>query len=230
MKPSRTFSVCVYSTIGRRAIFSSGSLSRWVHFSRRALRHPFRPGSCTLAALEHFRVPAFQRAEGDPAPLPYLQSETNQSAGGIDVKLEVLFRSARMRGSAAEPVRLCQSSLRDLYWTAAQLITHHSSNGCNLRPGDLIGSGTVSGTAQEAMGCLLERTHGGAVPIHLPNGEQRTYLEDGDEVTLRGYCERKGFPRIGFGECSGVVTSAASIQIRRDSQRWRIPKVASCAG
>jgi len=101
-----------------------------------------------------------------------------------------------------------RSSLRDLYWTLAQMVAHHASNGCNLRPGDLIASGTVSGEAREARGCLLERTWRGAEPIAVPGGEERRFLEDGDEVILRGHCEREGFARIGFGECRGVVIGA----------------------
>jgi fumarylacetoacetase len=150
------------------------------------------PWVVTMEALAPFRVPAFQRAQGDPDPLPYLDT---LGLGGIDLKLEVFLGSTR----------LSQSNLRDLYWTLPQLIAHHSSNGCNLRPGDLIGSGTVSGLARESMGCLLEMTRRGAEPIQLPSGETRRFLEDGDEVILRGWCEREGFASIGFGECRGRV-------------------------
>ena len=114
----------------------------------------------------------------------------------------------RQAGSQTAAVRLSRSNLRDLYWTVAQLVTHHSCNGCNLQPGDLLASGTVSGNDDESLGCLLELTRRGTTPLMLPTGEKRTFLEDGDEVTLRGYCEREGFVSIGLGECSGVIHPA----------------------
>jgi fumarylacetoacetase len=113
-----------------------------------------------------------------------------------------------MREQGIGALCVSRSSLRDMYWTVAQLLTHHTSNGCNLRPGDLLGTGTVSGAGEEALGCLLELTGNGAQPLTLPGGEQRSYLADGDEVTLRGYCEREGFARIGFGSCRGTITAA----------------------
>jgi fumarylacetoacetase len=169
------------------------------------------PWVVTMEALEPFRVPAFARAEDDPAPLPYLYSKADQESGGIDITVEVWLATQRMREAAAVPVRLSRGRFSDLYWTVAQLLAHHTSNGCNLRPGDLLGSGTISnkasgtGTAPESRGCLLEITGRGREPILLPNGEQRRFLEDGDEVILRGYCEREGRVRIGFGECRGIV-------------------------
>jgi fumarylacetoacetase len=163
------------------------------------------PWIVTTEALAPFRVPAFHRPEGDPAPLPYLASEENARHGGIDVALEVWLASARMRAEGREPVRLSRSRFADLYWTTAQLVAHHTMNGCNLQPGDLLGSGTVSGEAADARGCLLELTWRGTEPVSLPTGETRRFLEDGDEVILRGACERDGFRRIGFGECRGVV-------------------------
>ena len=125
--------------------------------------------------------------------------------GGIDLKLEVLLSTKAMRDKRQAPVRVSHSNLRDVYWTFAQMVAHHSSNGCNLRPGDLIASGTVSGPAKENRGCLLELTWRGKEPVVLPSGEERRFLEDGDEVVLRGRCEREGFASIGFGECRGVV-------------------------
>jgi len=107
-----------------------------------------------------------------------------------------------------KPMLLSRGNMSDLYWTMAQMLTHHASNGCNLRPGDLLATGTISGAAKDARGCLLELTSGGKEPITLPSGEQRGFLEDGDEVILRGYCERQGVPRIGFGECRAVVLPA----------------------
>ena len=166
------------------------------------------PWIITLDALEPFRTPAFSRPAGDPAPLPYLLDEDNQRAGGFDISLEVLLASARMRTEHVAPMRVSIGSLSSMYWTLAQLVAHHASNGCNLRPGDLLASGTVSGPTSESRGCLLERTWRGAEPLVLPTGETRAFLEDGDEVIMRGWCERQGFRRIGFGECRGVVVPA----------------------
>ena len=113
-----------------------------------------------------------------------------------------------MRHEGQEPVRLSRANFRTLYWTAAQMLAHHASNGCNLRPGDLLGSGTVSGPEKDAWGCLLELTWRGTEPLELPSGESRKFLQDGDEVILRGSCEREGAPRIGFGECRGLIEPA----------------------
>jgi fumarylacetoacetase len=155
------------------------------------------PWVVTLDALEPFRVAPFARAEGDPAPLDYLRFDGDR---GIDLNVEVLLKTPAM----SEPFRVSRGNFRDMYWTVAQLVAHHASNGCNLRPGDLLASGTVSGETKESRGCLLERTWRGTEPLELPNGERRTFLEDGDEVILRGWCEKDGV-RIGFGECRGVV-------------------------
>jgi fumarylacetoacetase len=158
-----------------------------------------------MEALTPYRVPAFPRPEGDPEPLPYLNSPEDRERGGVDLTLEVHIASRQMRDAGLPPARLSRGNLRNLYWTLAQLLTHHASNGCNLRPGDLLASGTVSGPSPEERGCLLELTRRGAEPIRLPTGEIRKFLEDGDEVILRGYCQRDGLPRIGFGECRGIV-------------------------
>jgi fumarylacetoacetase len=162
------------------------------------------PWIVTLDALAPFRAP-FARPAGDPEPLPYLDDEDDRRAGVIDLSLEVLLVSSHMRSQRMPPVSLSVSRLRDLYWTPAQLLTHHASGGCNLRPGDLFGSGTVSGPTRESRGCLLELTWRGAEPLVLPTGEERRFLEDGDEVIFRGWCEREGFVRIGLGECRGEV-------------------------
>lgn len=166
------------------------------------------PWVVTLEALEPFRVPAFTRAAGDPAPLPYLASAENEARGGIGITLEVHLRTARMREQGSPAQRVSRGSFTAMYWTLAQMLTHHASNGCNLQPGDLIASGTVSGDREDALGCLLELTRRGSQPLQLANGETRGFLEDGDEVILRGYCEREGATRIGLGECSGVVRGA----------------------
>lgn len=165
------------------------------------------PWVVTLDALAPFRCPAFHRQDTDPSPLPYLASVENANLGGIDITLEAWLQSAQMRQAGMDPVRLSRASFKQMYWTLAQMLTHHASNGCNLRPGDLLSSGTVSGPAAGEQGCLLEITQRGANPIALPSGEARSFLADGDEVWLRGYCQREGYARIGFGECRGVVTS-----------------------
>jgi fumarylacetoacetase len=168
------------------------------------------PFVVTMEALEPFRAPAYRRPEGDPKPLPYLFSEEDQARGGIDITLEVYLQSEQMRGRGMSPQLISRSSgFRDMYWTPAQMLTHHASNGCNLQPGDLFASGTVSGPGTGERGCLLELTWDGPgkprKPIQLPSGEARTFLADGDEVILRGYCEREGFRRIGLGECRGRI-------------------------
>jgi fumarylacetoacetase len=163
------------------------------------------PWVVTLDALAPFRAPAAARPAGDPAPLPYLTGSGDQARGAFDVTVEVWLTSARMRREGVAAVRLSHGRVADLYWTPAQMLAHHTSTGCNLQPGDLFGSGTVSGPATENRGCLLELTRRGAEPLTLPTGERRTFLEDGDEVIMRGYAEREGAVRIGFGECRGVV-------------------------
>nr|XP_061813402.1 LOW QUALITY PROTEIN: fumarylacetoacetase-like [Nerophis lumbriciformis] len=166
------------------------------------------PWVVTTEALAPFRVAELARAEGDPRPLPHLRSAENSRGGGIDLQLEVYLSTERMRGEGAEPTRLSRGNYCHLYWTTAQMLAHHASNGCNLRPGDLMASGTVSGPDKSSRGCLLELTWRGAEPITLPNGEARKFLADGDQLTLRGFCDNEGATRIGFGECSGVVLPA----------------------
>ena len=166
------------------------------------------PFVVTMEALAPFRVPAFERPEGDPQPLEYLYSDQNQQRGGLDINLEVLIQTQKMRDENREPFLLSRSNTKDLYWTIGQMLAHHASNGCNLRTGDLIATGTVSGKEKTERGCLLELTWRGKEPIELPNGETRRFLEDGDEIIMRGYAEREGFRRIGFGECRGVVLPA----------------------
>ena len=163
------------------------------------------PWVVTPDALAPFRCAAAPRAAGDPEPLPYLMDAADEARGGYDITLEAWVRTARMRETGQPAVRLSRGSLREMYWTFAQLLTHHTVNGCNLRPGDLLASGTISGVGRDSVGSLLEMTRRGAEPVELPDGERRGFLEDGDEVILRGYCERAGAVRIGFGECRGVV-------------------------
>ncbi|MBT9329903.1 fumarylacetoacetase [Paracidobacterium acidisoli] len=166
------------------------------------------PWVVTLDALQPFRLPPAPRPKGDPEPLPYLVAAGNQVSGAIDLHLEVFLQTERMRREGHTGVRLSRSHLRDLYWTPAQMLAHHTSNGCNLRSGDLLATGTVSGPEPEALGSLLEITRRGAEPLQLPDGESRAFLEDGDEVILRGWCEREGLRRIGFGECRGRILPA----------------------
>src|SRR5206468_11135389 len=142
------------------------------------------------------------------APLPYLADEQNEMCGGIDVNLEVLIQTQRMRDENIRPHRLSKSNMKDLYWTIGQMLTHHASNGCNLQTGDLIATGTISGKEKSERGSMLELSWRGTEPIDLPSGEQRRFLEDGDEIIMRGYCEREGFRRIGFGECRGRIIPA----------------------
>ncbi len=166
------------------------------------------PWIIPMEALAPYRVPAAARPEGDPSPLAYLKSGDSMRTG-IDLTLEVYLQSEKMRKSELKPVQLSTGNLRDLYWSLAQLLTHHASNGCNLRPGDLLASGTISGPEQGSEGCLLEMKHR-AEPIKLPTGETRTFLEDGDMVTFRGYCQAPGLTRIGFGECAGTIIPPSS--------------------
>jgi fumarylacetoacetase len=164
------------------------------------------PWIVTLDALAPFRSPAAARSDDDPAPLPYLD-DANRAHAGFDIALEVLLSTRRMRDERVQPWRVSIGSFATMYWTLAQLVTHHTSNGCNLRPGDLLASGTVSGPTRESRGCLLERTWRGTEPLELPTGETRRFLEDGDEVIMRAWCEREGRRRIGFGECRGTVSA-----------------------
>jgi fumarylacetoacetase len=166
------------------------------------------PFVVTMEALAPFRTPAFEREAGDPQPLEYLSDEQNEKFGGIDINLEVYIQTQKMRDENIEPHMLSRSNMKDLYWTIGQMLTHHASNGCNLQTGDLMATGTVSGKSKQERGCMLELTWRGTEPVELPNGEQRRFLEDGDEIIMKGYCEREGFRRIGFGECRGRILPA----------------------
>jgi len=163
------------------------------------------PWVVTSEALAPFRTIVNPHPEGDPAPLDYLNDPHDRETGGLDIALEVWIQTAQMREKKLPAVRLSRGNFRDMYWTVAQMLAHHTSNGCNLRSADLLASGTVSGEAPDARGCLLELTRGGSDPVQLPGGESRGYLEDGDEIFLRGRCEREGWATIGFGECRGVI-------------------------
>ena len=169
------------------------------------------PWVVTLEALAPFRSP-YRRPAGDVDPLPYLDAAENSANGLIDIQLEVLLQTKKMAYSGLGPERLSRSSFVEAaYWTPAQLVAHHTIGGCNLAPGDLLGSGTLSGPAITQAGSLIERTFGGRDPISLPSDEKRTYLEDGDTVVFRAWCERNEARRIGFGECAGTVLAPKRI-------------------
>ena len=177
-------------------------------FLAKSFASTLSPWVVTMDALAPFRAP-FERPDGDPQPLPYLDSPHNRERGAIDLVVEAWLLTDTMRRAGAAPVRLSQANAREAsYWTLAQLVAHHTVNGCNLRAGDLLGSGTLSGPSPAQGGSLLELSRGGAAPIALPGGEQRTFLQDGDTLTLRAWCERPGARRIGLGECSGTVLPA----------------------
>lgn len=167
------------------------------------------PWVVTLDALEPFRS-RFGRPAGDPDPLPHLWCDELAQRGALDIRVEMTLQSAAMRQAGHPPMRLSSASYTDSYWAPAQLIAHQTSNGTNLRPGDILGSGTVSGSEPSARGCLIELTEGGKKPLRLPTGETRTFLEDGDTVCMRGHCARDGHARIGFGECRTTVLPARS--------------------
>jgi fumarylacetoacetase len=165
------------------------------------------PWVVTPEALAPFRIPVV-RSEEDPDPLPYLDSELHRTQGGLDVALDVLISTARMRKHGEEPHLISRSSSRHMYWSVAQMVTHHTSNGCDLRPGDLLGSGTISGPNSGSEGSMMELSHGGISPVPLPNGEARIFLEDGDKVILTARAHRPGAASVGFGECIAVVEPA----------------------
>jgi len=173
-------------------------------FLAKSFASTMSPWIVTLEALEPFRCAAFPRSGDQPAPLAYLSDASDQKNGNYDIQLEVHLRTRQM----PRPHCLARSNFRHAYWTPAQIVTHQASNGCNLQPGDLLGSGTISGPAPDALGALLEMTQGGKNPVALPSGETRAFLEDGDEVILRGRCVREGCVSIGFGEAAGVIQPA----------------------
>ena len=201
------FGVCLVND------WSARDIQSWEYqplgpFLSKSFATTISPWVVTWEALEPYRAPAFFRPPGDPQPLPYLSSDKDKHDGGIDLIIEVYIRSMMMRESHLRPSRLSAASLADMYWTPAQMLTHHTSNGCNLRPGDLLGSGTISGPESGSQGCLLELTRKGAEAITLPTGEERRFLHNGDEIIMRGYLRREGAARIGLGECSGLIVAS----------------------
>ena len=203
--------------------WSARDIQKWEYvplgpFLAKSFATSISPWVLTMEALAPYRCPVFQRPPGDPQPQPYLMHPANQEQGGVDIRLEVSLTTAQMRQQGLEPHVLSRGNFRDMYWTIAQMLTHHSSNGCNLQPGDLMASGTVSNRDRASRGCLLELTWDGDLdnpvpgtqrtPIQLASGEERKFLADGDEVIMSGYCEKDGFRRIGFGQCRGTILPA----------------------
>ena len=202
----RVFGICLLND------WSARDIQGWEYqplgpFLSKSFASTISPWVVTLEALAPYRVP-FSRPAGDPEPLPYLDSEHNRRAGSLDIQLQVGLQTSKMRAAGEGDATICRTSYRHAYWTVAQMVTHHTINGCNLQPGDLFGSGTLSGPTLDQAGALLELTVGGKQPVQLPNGETRTYLQDEDAIVLRGWCEKPGAARIGFGECWGKVLSA----------------------
>jgi fumarylacetoacetase len=201
----RIFGLCLVND------WSARDIQSWEYqplgpFLAKSFATTISPWVVPMEALAPYRVAAAARPAGDPAPLPYLSSETAHR-DGIDVTLEVFLQTRSMREANIDPARLSSGNLCDLYWTIRQMATHHSSNGCNLRPGDLLATGTISGPSEGSEGCLLEMKHR-LQPLRLADGETRVFLEDGDQVILRAYASKEGLPRIGFGECAGMVVGS----------------------
>lgn len=210
--------------------WSARDLQKWEYvplgpFLAKNFASTVSPYIVTMEALAPFRCGAMERDANDPQPLAYMDSDSNRKAGGIDIKVEVHIVSAKMREAGMKPVHLSTANFKDMYWTLAQMLTHHTVNGCNMNPGDLLGSGTISGTTRDARGSMLELTWDGdpfaeppvlvpgtqRTPIVLPTGEERKFIADGDEIIMKAYCEREGFRRIGFGECRGIIEPSRDI-------------------
>jgi fumarylacetoacetase len=166
------------------------------------------PWVITPEALAPFRIPQPPRPSGDPRPVDYLWDAADQAHGAYAIELEVSLLTARMRGAGQPPQRLSRGPASNMYWTVAQIVTHHASNGCNLNPGDLLGTGTISAPSPDGYGSLLEITRGGAQPLTLQNGETRAFLDDGDEVILSAAAHAAGRVSIGFGLCRAQVLPA----------------------
>ncbi|ALO47397.1 fumarylacetoacetase [Pseudohongiella spirulinae] len=203
---SHVFGMCLLND------WSARDIQAWEYqplgpFLAKSFASTISPWIVTLEALAPYRR-AFSRPAGDPQPLPYLSTEQNKNAGAMDIKLEVLLQTKNMQAKAEAPVSLSRSNFSESYWTVAQMVAHHSVNGCNLQPGDLLGTGTQSGPSHEESGSMLELSRGGKQPVQLPNGETRTFLEDGDTIILRGYCDGPGLIRLGFGEVTGTILPA----------------------
>jgi fumarylacetoacetase len=174
-------------------------------FLAKSFHTTISPWVVTTEALAPFRMAQPKRPESDPAPLPYLWDPDDQSHGALGVALEVAILTAEMRERGEAPFPVGRTHASNMYWTVGQIVTHHASNGCNLSPGDLLGTGTISSPERSGLGSLLEVTEGGAKPLTLPDGETRRFLEDGDEVLMTARAEAPGYAPIGFGECRARV-------------------------
>ncbi len=206
---SHIFGLCILND------WSARDLQAWEYqplgpFLAKNFASTISPWVVTLEALAPFREP-FRRAEGEPQPLPYLSCDANSKAGAVSVELEVLLTTEQSRSQGAEPARLSRSNFRDAYWSMAQLLAHHTVNGCRMQPGDLLGTGTLSGPQEDEAGSLMELTLSGKNPITLPWGEERSFLHDHDEVILRAHCSKPGYPVISLGECTGIVLPALPV-------------------
>ena len=193
--------------------WSARDIQRWEMFPlgpflSKSFATSVSPWVVTANALAPFRVPVLPRPEGDPRPLPYLFDKADQADGGLDVHLQVYLSTVQMRDAHEPAVEILTSNAKYLYWTPAQMVAHHTINGCNLQPGDLVGTGTISGPTRAELSSMLELTGAGEQPVVLPNREQRGFLSDDDEVTFRGKCSRPGFVSIGFGSCVGRIAAA----------------------
>lgn len=210
---SQMFGMCLVND------WSARDIQKWEYqplgpFLAKNFATTVSPFIVTMEALEPFRIPGPERDETDPQPLEYLRSSEDW---GLDITVEAWLSSQQMRDRGTPAHMLSKGNFKHMYWTIAQMLTHHASGGCNFRSGDLLASGTISGPSKDSRGCLLELTWDGLdpatkkpkprVPIQLPTGETRTFLADGDEVILKAYCEREGYRRIGFGECRGIVVA-----------------------
>ena len=190
--------------------WSARDIQKWEYqplgpFNAKNFATTISPWVVTLDALEPFRLASNPRGPDDPPVLAYLQPIDEMA---YDITVEAYICSAQMRESDTAPMLISRGTFTDMYWTIAQMLVHHSSTGCNMNPGDLLASGTISGTSEDSRGCLLERTWRGQYPITLPDSTQRKFLADGDEVIIKAYCEREGATRIGFGECRGIIQPA----------------------
>ena len=218
---SNMFGLCLLND------WSARDLQKWEYqplgpFLAKSFATTISPWVVTMEALAPFRCAEFERPLDDPTPLPYLTSDSNTQHGGFDLQLEVSLRSRQMKDQGSAPMKLTSGSFKNMYWTFAQMLAHHSSNGCNLRPGDLLGSGTVSGKTRDSRGSLIELTWDGdrehpvpgtqRTPLILPTGEERKFLADGDEVTLTGFCQNSTHRRIGLGTCVGTIQAAAAVK------------------
>ena len=200
------FGICLFND------WSARDIQGWEYqplgpFLSKNFASTISPWIVTMEALAPYRSP-FSHPADDPQPLPYLTSAANSEAGGIDINLQVLLQTEKMRAADQAPEPISASSFIHSYWTVAQMVTHHTVNGCNLRPGDLLGSGTQSGPKQEEAGSFLELSAGGKQAITLTNGETRAFIEDGDTLVIRGHCSRDGASYVGFGEVSSTVLPA----------------------